>query len=404
MKSTFCSLIIYLFNSFIVSAQCTTLYITEHQSGSPICNLQEGSYIEICGDEVIGCPRNLYVYKKGYQSGSIVYNLTLDQGWTTHYGKLLVNPNTMLLGFEIQGQTAVYGYSTKPMSDERKRELQGKEEEERKQRLQKEEEEKQKLEKRQKELDGAVNNIKVDLVNKPNSINRIFCSVNFTNHGRNFHFDSLNYFEIIHFSSYGLESMTSDEAKTVCNKIGDGWRLPTKKELKLIEVNSGLLDNDYEVFTKQYSGEKITEVKENCIAIRTEKFQRIRVQDTEIEVMNKDIISMNRYIYYSICSADHADHEDNLIELLGDGWRIPTIDELLEMHKLQLTNLDINNGWYCFMNGSGYIRWFNAKNEKIYITMNDYNPGRYKGIEIKRISDNKQDKLIVNIRLVRSIK
>ena len=398
MKSNFFVLIIFLFNTYLVSAQCIPLYITEHQSGSPICNLQEGDKIEICGDELIGCPGTLYIYSKGYQTGSVVYNLTLDKGWTTHFGRLLVNPNTMLLGFEIQGQTAVYGYSTKPMSDERKRELQRKEEEERKQRLHKEEEEKQKLEKRQNVLDGAVNNIKASLVNSPDSIHRIYCSVNFTNSGRNYHFDSLNYFEIIHFSSYGLESMTSDEAKTICNKIGDGWRLPSEKELKLIQDNSGLLENDYGVFTKQYSDEKFTDVKQNCIAIRPEKFQRIRVQatNTEIEVMNKDIVSKNRYIY-SIYST--SGKEDNLIELLGADWRIPTINELLEMHKLQLTNLETNNGWYCFMNGYGYIRWYNAKNEKIYITMNDYNPRGY-----KRISDKKKDKLIVNVRLVRSIK
>jgi hypothetical protein len=385
MKTQFFSLIIFFFTTFLFSAQCTTLYITEHQSGSPICNLQEGSYIEICGDEVIGCPRNLYVYKKGYQSGSIVYNLTLDQGWTTHYGKLLVNPNTMRLGFEIQGQTAVYSYSTKPMSDERKRELQRKEEEERKQRLQKEEEEKQKMEKRQNELDVLANNIKFSLVNSPDSIHRIYCSVNFISNGQKFHRDSIIYFDIIHFTSYGLESMTSDEAKTICNKIGDGWRLPSEKELKLIQDNSGLLENDYGVFTKQYSDEKFTGVKQNCIAIRPEKFQRISMQGYEIEVMNKDIEAPARSL-------------SQFRNLFDCGWGLPTYNELLEMNKLHLLNPEVNNGWYGGRTGEMY-HYFNIVKGKLYFTYYNPDPKVY-----KIISDSKVDKLVLNVRLVRTIK
>jgi hypothetical protein len=113
MKKLFLLFFLAVF-SFNGNAQCVKLYITDHISGSPICNLSEGDYIQVCEDlnEVRGCPRNLYIYQKGSSMGSLTYNLSLDKGWSTHYAKLYVNPTTKKLGFEIQGQTGVYGYIT----------------------------------------------------------------------------------------------------------------------------------------------------------------------------------------------------------------------------------------------------------------------------------------------------
>jgi hypothetical protein len=46
------------------SQDCIKLYIDKHLSGSPICNLSQGEYIEICeeSNRINGCPRNFYIY------------------------------------------------------------------------------------------------------------------------------------------------------------------------------------------------------------------------------------------------------------------------------------------------------------------------------------------------------
>jgi hypothetical protein len=106
--------VITLFFFIPLKAQCVKLFVDEHLSGSPICNLVSGDYIEICEDwnEVTGCPKYLYIYKKGSNLGTNTYYLSLDKGWSTYYAKLSVNPSTKLFGFEIQGQTGVYSYYT----------------------------------------------------------------------------------------------------------------------------------------------------------------------------------------------------------------------------------------------------------------------------------------------------
>lgn len=97
-----------------ITAQCVKLYVKAHLSGSPICLLSEGDYIEICEDydKVNGCPRDFYIYDKGYSYGSLTYELSLDRGWSTHYMTLMVNPETKRFGFILQGQTAMYSFYT----------------------------------------------------------------------------------------------------------------------------------------------------------------------------------------------------------------------------------------------------------------------------------------------------
>lgn len=110
MKNLILSTTILFFGQF--TAQCVKLYVKEHLSGSPICQLSQGDYIEICEDdnEVNGCPRDFYVYDKGSSYGSLTYELSLDKGWSTHYMTLMVNPTTKRFGFILQGQTAMYSY------------------------------------------------------------------------------------------------------------------------------------------------------------------------------------------------------------------------------------------------------------------------------------------------------
>jgi hypothetical protein len=112
MKNLILSTTILFFGQF--TAQCVKLYVKAHLSGSPICQLSEGNYIEICEEdnEVYGCPRDFYVYDKGSSYGNFTYELSLDKGWSTHYMTLMVNPTTKRFGFILQGQTALYSYYT----------------------------------------------------------------------------------------------------------------------------------------------------------------------------------------------------------------------------------------------------------------------------------------------------
>lgn len=112
-----------------INAQCVKLYVKEHLSGDPICQLSNGDYLELCLDdkEVNGCPRNLYIYDMGFSAGSETYELSLDKGWRTHYMTLMVNTTTKRFGFILQGQTALYSYYTE-------NEMKDREEQENKQR------------------------------------------------------------------------------------------------------------------------------------------------------------------------------------------------------------------------------------------------------------------------------
>lgn len=112
MKTLFLSISLFWIGQ--VNAECIKLYIKEHLEGSPICYLKSGDYIEICEEEneINGCPRNFYVYDKGFSLGSLTYKLSLDKGWSIHYMTLMVNPTTQRFAFIIQGQTALYSYYT----------------------------------------------------------------------------------------------------------------------------------------------------------------------------------------------------------------------------------------------------------------------------------------------------
>lgn len=96
------------------SQDCIKLYIDKHLSGSPICKLRHGDYIEICeeSNKINGCQGDFYIYDKGWKNGSLSYELSLDKGWSTHYMTMMVNTNTKKLGFEIQGQIGIYSYVT----------------------------------------------------------------------------------------------------------------------------------------------------------------------------------------------------------------------------------------------------------------------------------------------------
>lgn len=113
MKINICVALV-IFNVGFIYSQCAKIYVMEHISGSPICKLQQGDYIEICEDvnEVHGCPYNFYIYDKGTSNGSLTYQLSLNKGWSTHYMTLMVNPSTKRFGFVLEDQSAIYSYVT----------------------------------------------------------------------------------------------------------------------------------------------------------------------------------------------------------------------------------------------------------------------------------------------------
>jgi len=173
-----------------------------------------------------------------------------------------------------------------------------------------------------------------------------------------------------------------NEAITVCEKIGDDWRLPSVWEVEMIKSNSGLLAEEIERY-------KDAQFIRNQIAIRPENFQRISMQGYEIEVMNKDIEAPARSLYVI---------QKTLYENWRLGWRLPTYNELLEMNKLHLLNPEVNKGWYGEESFKSY-HYFNIEKGKLYFRNSNPDPKVY-----GTIYDGKLDKLVLNVRLVRTIK
>ena len=148
-----------------------------------------------------------------------------------------------------------------------------------------------------------------------------------------------------------LEVMTEDlgkmnwyEAKKACKNLGDGWRLPTKDELNLLFQNSGKIggfaSDGYWSSTEYGSSNAWTQYfgygvqgnfnKGNYNFVRAVRgFYHIdpelksrgagevsTIKIGDLEVMTEDLGKMNWYEAKKACKN------------LGDGWRLPTKDEL----------------------------------------------------------------------------
>ena len=162
-------------------------------------------------------------------------------------------------------------------------------------------------------------------------------------------------FEVAENNFPGGEKMTWEEAKKACESLGDGWRLPTKDELNILYLNkasfNGIVDNTYWSSTKNgnlalvvsfidgksvSSGSSFGWVvrairtmntgdsdKENIFSTSDKQ----KVIGTTIKIRNLEVAQFD---FAQIMNWDLA---KLACEALGDGWRLPTKDELNILYR-----------------------------------------------------------------------
>ncbi len=144
------------------------------------------------------------------------------------------------------------------------------------------------------------------------------------------------------------DRMKWTDATTACNNLGFGWRLPTLDELGLIYKNISLVKNLQDPQLYYWSSNEVEGYRKNWFcrlsdgaelnisnyftigvrAVKTikkdsEKYQINFVGIGNIDVLMKDLEVLN---YYQAKQA---------IEDLGNGWRLPTENELQLMYNNQ---------------------------------------------------------------------
>lgn len=105
--------IISLFTSVFTFGQCTNLYVKEHFSGDPICQLYPGATLEVClnNKTVRGGSCDFYILavRDNYDGMSI--DLALDNVyWAPKYAELKINTKYKNFGFIVGNRSGAYSY------------------------------------------------------------------------------------------------------------------------------------------------------------------------------------------------------------------------------------------------------------------------------------------------------
>ncbi len=148
--------------------------------------------------------------------------------------------------------------------------------------------------------------------------------------------------------------MDWNKAKIECAKLGNGWRLPTKTELNTLYKNkvkiTGFKNNDYwssteddETYSKSWfqlfsDGYQEVAEKNNPFSVRAVKtsFDNFVLPQSAASIIGKPftlgnlIIAQNDFPYEMGWNKATA-----LCTKLGDGWRLPTKEELKEIYLNQ---------------------------------------------------------------------
>ena len=115
--------IISLFSSVFTFGQCVNLYVKEHFSGDPICQLYPGATLEVCLDNKTvrggSCDFYIIAVRDNYDGMSI--DLALDNVyWAPKYAELKINTKYKNFGFIIGNRSGAYSYSNESeMSSQR---------------------------------------------------------------------------------------------------------------------------------------------------------------------------------------------------------------------------------------------------------------------------------------------
>jgi hypothetical protein len=162
-------------------------------------------------------------------------------------------------------------------------------------------------------------------------------------------------FEVAENNFPGGEKMTWEEAKKACESLGDGWRLPTKDELNILYLNkasfNGIVDNTYWSSTKDgnlalvvsfIDGKSVSSGSSFgwvVRAIRTmntgdsakesifSTSDKQKVIGTTIKIRNLEVVQ------FDFAQKMNWDLAKLACEALGDGWRLPTKDELNILYR-----------------------------------------------------------------------
>lgn len=170
--------------------------------------------------------------------------------------------------------------------------------------------------------------------------------------------------------------MNWSDAKEACFKLGDGWRLPTKNELIFLYQNKriigGFHDTNYWTWS-EYDGlnawkqnflnnSKNEYLKSKALAVRAIKNTKTvsqskkNIEQTNISIIG-DVIKIGNLEIAEFDFKDPMNWQDakNACNKLGDGWRLPTINEL---NILSQNRFKIGYNWDEF----GY--WSATENDK----------------------------------------
>ncbi len=162
-------------------------------------------------------------------------------------------------------------------------------------------------------------------------------------------------------------TMSWSDAKKACSNLGEGWRLPTKSELKFLFLykddslsnmrkaywSSSDLDNDFaEIPDFNFENDKIpkTKIAYSVRAVRLNKDFYEPIIGTTFKIDNFEVAQYDLPKKLNYIDAKKGCND------LGDGWRLPTKDELkfLYINKNEIGNFTDNNYWSISANyGSG---------------------------------------------------
>jgi len=156
--------------------------------------------------------------------------------------------------------------------------------------------------------------------------------------------------------------MNWEDAIKACNSLGDGWRLPTIEELTIMcgsgkaptdeltywgtyhwtysefdnsnaikTMLSGILDSNGELFNKEIADKS---QRHFVLAVRNvESEQNDLIQNV---ISNKVVLGNLEIAEYDFYDRMNIGDAKQACASLGDGWRLPTTDELSIIHKEKL--------------------------------------------------------------------
>jgi hypothetical protein len=184
------------------------------------------------------------------------------------------------------------------------------------------------------------------------------------------------------------KTMNWSDAKKACSNLGEGWRLPTMSELKILFLykddylsnmrkeywSSSDLDYDFAVIPDfNFENDKIPKRKiaYSVRAVRLNKDFYEPIIGTTIKINNFEVAQ-----YDLPKKLNYTDAKDGCKDL-GEGWRLPTKDELniLYINKNELGNFTDNNYWSISTNnGSGaWSQNFSTSFQNLILISYSYN-------------------------------